>query len=117
MFCKGVFVKAFFSHNKAGIPAQVRIVLNNDCLNVAVKADNKMMTLIPEDATPIAYGMNVMGADRIWSNGADTKYPELCMAIINYLTTPEGYMTYRYGPKELNRYYDDNGYTCFTELG
>ncbi|MGN1101092.1 MAG: extracellular solute-binding protein, partial [Huintestinicola sp.] len=64
------------------------------------KADNKMMmTLTPEDATPIAYGMNVMGADRIWSIGADTKYPELCMAIINYLTTSEGYMTYRYGPK------------------
>lgn len=65
-----------------------------------------MMTLTPEDATPIAYGMNVMGADRIWSIGADTKYPELCMAIINYLTTPEGYMTYRYGPKDLNWYYD-----------
>lgn len=82
------------------------------------KAENKMMmTLTPEDATLIAYGMNVMGVNRIWSIGADTKYPELCMAIINYLTTPEGYMTFRYGPKDLNWYYDDNGYTCFTEFG
>lgn len=82
------------------------------------KAENKMMlTLTPDEATPIAYGMNVMGSNRVWTIGADTKYPELCMAIINYLTTPEGYMTYRFGPKELNWYYDEEGYTHFTEFG
>lgn len=82
------------------------------------KADNKiMLSLSPDEASPIAYGMNVMGADRIWTIGADTKYPELCMAIINYLATPEGFMTYKYGPKDLNWYYDDDGLTRFTEFG
>ena len=47
----------------------------------------------PEEATPIAYGLNVYGGNRIWSIGAKTEYPELCMAILNWLSTPEGRMT------------------------
>ena len=39
------------------------------------------------------------------------------MAILNYLATPEGYLTYWYGPKDVCWYYDDDGNTCFTELG
>ncbi len=61
--------------------------------------------------------MNVLGGNRIWAIGANTEYPELCMAIINYLSTPEGYLTYWYGPKDVCWYYDDEGNTCFTELG
>lgn len=76
-----------------------------------------MYTMTPDEATPIAYGMNVMGGNRIWTIGSKTEYPELCMAIINYLTTPEGYMTYNYGPKDLCWYYDDAGYSYLTELG
>ena len=76
-----------------------------------------MYTMTPDEATPIAYGMNVMGGNRIWTIGSKTEYPELCMAIINYLTTPEGYMTYNYGPKDLCWYYDDEGYSYLTELG
>ena len=49
--------------------------------------------LMPDDATPICAGMNVLGGNRIWAIGANTEYPELCMAIINYLCTPEGYLT------------------------
>lgn len=76
-----------------------------------------MYPLIPGDATPLCYGMNVLGGNRLWTIGANTEYPELCMAIINYLCTPEGYMTYWYGPKDLCWYYDEEGYTHFTELG
>jgi multiple sugar transport system substrate-binding protein/putative aldouronate transport system substrate-binding protein len=76
-----------------------------------------MYPVVPSDATPLCYGMNVLGGNRIWTIGANTEYPELCMAIINYLATPEGYMTYNYGPKDVCWYYDDEGNTCFTELG
>lgn len=80
--------------------------------------NNKMMlSLIPEEATPIAYGMNVKGGNRIWSIGAKTQYPEVCMEIINWLATPEGTLTFFYGPKDLCWYYDEEGNTMFTELG
>ncbi len=82
-----------------------------------LEANKAMYPVIPDDATPLCYGMNVLGGNRIWAIGANTEYPELCMAIINYLSTPEGYMTYWWGPKDLCWYYDDEGNTCFTELG
>lgn len=71
----------------------------------------------PADAQPIVYGQNVYGGNRPWTIGAKTEYPELCMAIINWLATPEGRMTMEYGPKDVCWYYDENGKTCFTELG
>lgn len=71
----------------------------------------------PAEAQPIAYGQNVYGENRPWTIGAKTEYPELCMAIINWLATPEGRMTMEYGPKDVCWYYDENGNTCFTELG
>ncbi len=76
-----------------------------------------MYPIVPKDATPLCYGMNVLGGNRVWTIGANTEYPELCMAIINYLATPEGYMTYNWGPKDVCWYYDENGNSCFTELG
>ena len=39
------------------------------------------------------------------------------MAIINWLCTPEGFMTSLYGPKGVTWDYDANGKTYFTELG
>jgi len=81
-------------------------------------AENKMMeTLLPSDATPIVYGMNVLGGNRIWSIGAKTQYPELCMEIINWMSTPEGRMVSEYGPQGLTWDYDENGNTYFTDLG
>ncbi|MCR5805913.1 MAG: hypothetical protein K6G68_02635 [Oscillospiraceae bacterium] len=76
-----------------------------------------MYPVVPSDATPLCYGMNVMGGNRIWTIGASTEYPELVMAIINYLVTPEGCMTSWYGPKDLCWYYDEEGHTCLTEFG
>lgn len=79
---------------------------------------NKMMlTWLPEEASPIAYGMNVKGGNRVWSIGAKSMYPELVMEIINWLATPEGRLTSDYGPKGLTWDYDENGKTMFTELG
>lgn len=81
-------------------------------------AEGKYMAALPaEDSQPLVYGCNIYGNDRIWAIGANTEYPELCMAIINWLSTPEGCMTYNYGPKDVCWYYDENGKTMFTELG
>lgn len=82
-----------------------------------LNAGKGMYPMVPKDASPLCYGMNVMGGNRVWTIGANTEYPELCMAIINYLTTPEGYMTYWYGPKDVCWYYDEDGHSCLTELG
>ena len=82
-----------------------------------IKADKIMASLVPKDATPIVYGLAPQGGNRICTIGADTEHPELCMDIINWLCTPEGYMTYLYGPKELCWNYDEDGYTHFTEFG
>ena len=81
-------------------------------------ADGKAMYPAPPNAaSPICYGQNVFGGNRIWSIGAKTEYPELCMAIMNWLSTPEGRMTVEYGPKDVCWFYDDNGKTQFTDLG
>ena len=75
------------------------------------------MTWLPAQASPIAYGMNIQGGNRVWSIGAKSMYPELAMEIINWLCTPEGRLTSDYGPKGLTWDYDENGKTYFTELG
>lgn len=80
-------------------------------------AGKLMYCLKPEEATPIVYGMNPQGGDRIWSIGANTEYPEVCMEIINYFSTPEGNLTINYGPKGVCWDYDKDGNTYFTDLG
>jgi putative aldouronate transport system substrate-binding protein len=80
-------------------------------------AGKGMYPVAPEKATPIAYGQNVYGSNRIWSIGSKTQYPELCMAIINWLSTPEGFLTSQYGPKGVTWDYDAKGNTFLTELG
>ncbi|MBD5530526.1 MAG: extracellular solute-binding protein [Lachnospiraceae bacterium] len=81
-------------------------------------AEGKIMAPCPpKEATPICYGQNIYGGNRPWTIGAKTEYPELCMAILNWLSTPEGRMTAEYGPKDVCWYYDENGKTQFTDLG
>lgn len=81
-------------------------------------AEGKAMYPVPPaQAQPIAYGQNIYGGNRPWTIGANTEYPELCMAILNWLSTPEGRMTFEYGPEGVCWYYDENGKTCFTDLG
>jgi multiple sugar transport system substrate-binding protein/putative aldouronate transport system substrate-binding protein len=80
--------------------------------------DNKiMLPWAPEEAVSFVQGLNIYGGSRIWSIGAKTQYPELCMEIINWLSTPEGRLTTDYGPKGITWDYDDDGNTYFTELG
>ncbi|HRX09792.1 MAG TPA: LCP family protein, partial [Candidatus Limiplasma sp.] len=76
-----------------------------------------MLSMVPGDARPIAYGMSVLGGNRIWSIGAKSEYPELCLEIINWLATPEGRLTTDYGPEGVCWYYGDDGLTHFTALG
>ena len=76
-----------------------------------------MYTFVPEEATPIVYGSSLTGGNRVWTIGADTEYPELCLAVINYLATPEGSLTMWYGPKGLTWDYNEEGGAYFTELG
>ena len=81
-------------------------------------AEGKMMyTLLPTEASAPAYGMSTAGGNRVWSIGAKTEYPELCMEIINWLATPEGAMATWYGIQGLMWDYDEEGYIYFTELG
>ena len=81
-------------------------------------AENKMMlSLVPEEAAPAVYGMSRLGGNRIWSIGANTEYPELCMEILEWLYTPDGAMSVWYGIRDLMWYYDEDGNTTFTELG
>ncbi len=79
--------------------------------------DKYMGSLVASEASPIVYGMSTTGGNRIWAIGSDTANPELCMEIINWLCTPEGVMTYNYGPEGLCWYYDEEGYTHLTEFG
>ena len=80
-------------------------------------AGKYMYTMVPDEATPISYGLSLTGGNRIWSVGADAEYPELCLAIIDYLATPEGSLTMWYGPRGLMWDYNEQGGLYFTELG
>ena len=75
-----------------------------------------MLSLIPEDAVSLAYGLSTMGSTIIWSIGSQSQFPEKSMEIINWLSTPEGRLTMEYGPKGENWYYKD-GSTHFTDQG
>ncbi|MBR3764927.1 MAG: extracellular solute-binding protein [Clostridia bacterium] len=76
-----------------------------------------MYARVPDEANPIVYGMSSLGGNRIWTIGNYTAYPELCMAILDYLATPEGSMTMWYGPRGLTWDYNEDGGMYFTELG
>ena len=76
-----------------------------------------MYTMVPKDAVPLCYGMSPYGGNRVWTIGANTEHPELCMDIINWMCTPDGYMEILYGPKDVTWYYDSEGRACLTDFG
>ena len=82
-----------------------------------MSAGKYMYALVPSEARPITYGMSDLGGNRIWSIGANTEYPELCLAILDFLASPEGSMTMWYGPRGLMWDYNEDGGMYFTELG
>lgn len=82
-----------------------------------LNAGKAMLPVPAEDSKPLVNGCNIYGNDRIWTIGANTEYPELCMAILNWLSTPEGVMVMEYGPQGVTWDYNADGKTEFTELG
>lgn len=102
-----------------GVFASIFNYAGSECYNTEEHISaNKIMTAVaPGDACPIVYGQSTLGGNRVWSIGAKTEYPELCMEIIDWLCTPEGFMEYTYGPKGVTWDYDENGNTYFTEFG
>lgn len=80
-------------------------------------AGKAMYPLAAEDAKTLNNGLNVYGGNRVFTIGSATQYPELCMQILNWLSTPEGAMTNLYGPKGYLWDYDENNEPYFSELG
>lgn len=76
-----------------------------------------MYALALGDQTTLTYGLNVFGGNRVWTIGANSQYPELCMEIINWLATPEGRMTSEHGPKGVTWDYDEDNKSYLTDLG
>lgn len=81
------------------------------------KAGKGMYALPAKDSKTICYGNSLLGGDRQWAIGAQCKYPELAMAIINYLATPEGTLLNYNGPKGVTWDYNKDGDMYLTELG
>lgn len=76
-------------------------------------ADGKMMLpLAAKNQNTLVYGLNENGGNRLWTIGAKTEYPQLVMAVMNWLCTPEGYLTMQYGPKGVGWDYDLEKNTC-----
>ncbi|MCL2627338.1 MAG: hypothetical protein FWD44_01395 [Oscillospiraceae bacterium] len=79
--------------------------------------DKMMLAVTANDQTNLVNGLNIHGGNRIWSIGANSRYPELAMEIINWFSTPEGTLIYNYGPKGVTWDYDRDGEPYMTELG
>lgn len=82
-----------------------------------VSAGKAMYAVTPNDAKNYVDGLNVNGGNRVWTIGAATQEPELCMAIINWLSTPEGTMVMKYGPQGVCWDYNDSGKAYLTDIG
>lgn len=76
-----------------------------------------ILPLAAADQKNLVYGLNINGGNRVWTIGANTNYPELVMAIINWLSTPEGKMVTTYGPQGVMWDYDDQGRPYMTAFG
>lgn len=82
-----------------------------------LKAGTAMYSVIPENGTPLAYGVITTGEKSWIGISASTDSSALCMDFLNYLFSPEGIMTCNYGPKGLTWDYDQEGFAYLTELG
>jgi multiple sugar transport system substrate-binding protein/putative aldouronate transport system substrate-binding protein len=81
-------------------------------------AENKYMcSLIPNEATPLIYGTSTVGDGYVWSISSKTEHPELCMELIDWLSSPEGMLTINYGPRGTCWDTDDEGNLYLTEFG
>lgn len=85
-------------------------------VNNSIASSNAMYPVCPKEAHPLVYGNSVFGDNQFWTISSKTEYPELCMAILNWFATPEGYMTIKYGPKDVC-WKVKAGKLSFTEAG
>ena len=81
------------------------------------QAGRMMRPVVAADQINLADGLSVYGKNRIWTIGANSNYPELSMQIINWLTTPEGVLSYEYGPQGVTWDFGEDGEAYLTELG
>ena len=87
--------------------------------NSAEKAANKdgFVTFMFEDSAPLMQTITTAGGNRMWALGANTKYPERCLEIIDWLCSEEGIIVQNYGPKGLTWDYNAEGVPEMTEFG
>ena len=81
------------------------------------EAGKMMQAMKPGQASPIVYGLMPGGHFAVLCIGAASKHPEKCMEILDWMSTPEGFLTTRYGPKDVCWKYNDQRKTELTELG
>lgn len=77
--------------------------------------NERMYPVVPKEASIVACPLGK--SNRIVLIDSGTQYPELCMAIIDYLYSPEGMLTLLYGPKGECWDNDKDGYAYLTETG
>jgi multiple sugar transport system substrate-binding protein/putative aldouronate transport system substrate-binding protein len=82
-----------------------------------LEAGRALMCIPAAEQKNLVEGLNIYGSNRVWTIGSRTARPDLAMQIINWLCTPEGVLTYNYGPQGLTWDYDENGNTFLTEIG
>jgi len=92
-------------------------IADNYNVDENVNAGRMMRPVVAADQINLADGLNVFGGNRVWAIGANSNYPELAMEIINWLSTPEGVLSYNYGPKGVTWDIDADGEAFLTELG
>lgn len=81
-------------------------------------ADEKMMApLTFKNQVNLVRGLKTVGEDQVWCIGKDTEYPELCMAILDWMASPDGALTSYYGPKGVCWDYDVDGNTVLLNPG
>lgn len=78
----------------------------------------KVLYAVPAaDMKPVAYGLNIYGGNRPWAIGAKAAKPARIMELINWFCTPDGVMTYNWGPKGFSWDYDKNNKPFLTDFG
>ena len=87
--------------------------------NSAEKAANRdgFVTFLIEDSAPAMQTLSTAGSNRMWCLGANTKYPERCLEVIDWLCSEEGIIIQNYGPKGLTWDYNAEGVPEMTEFG
>lgn len=75
------------------------------------------VTMGLKDDAPVVAGTAPFGDQRVWAIGANCKYPERVLELIDWLCSTEGIMTYHNGPQGLCWDYDENGQPYGTEFG